>query len=514
MRACSRVACWAAICVGLSAVGAGGALAQGQPKFSADIPAWITTPDTVETRLGALRFHQGAPDAATAKRVYDNLDFMRGVQAFMDGIPATSVRAACNGLEKVGVRRNRAIGITEDLMDARSLFLTPNTTTVYAFACIDLREGPMVFQAPAGVLGPVDDGYFRWVTDIGLTGPDAGRGGKYLFLPPGYAGDAPTEGYYVQRPRTNTLLVFFRVFVKDGDVAAAVQHAKAQANMYPLNATTEAGEPPKADFVNTSGLRFNTISANTARFYDELNEVVQTEPADFLDPERIGLFASIGIRKGQPFAPDERMRAILTDAVAVANATARTLLFDSRDPRAKFYPDRQWFTAFIGGSYLFQQGAERLLDARTMFFYYATGITPAMAMAKVGSGSAYAASLRDAKGDFLDGGKTYKITLPGPVPAKEFWSFVVYDNQTRSLLETDQKLAGVDSHHPGLKTNADGSVTIWFAPKPPAGRESNWVQTVPGKGWNVLLRLYGPLEPWFDKTWKPGDVELASDLAE
>ena len=143
-----------------------------------------------------------------------------------------------------------------------------------------------------------------------------------------------------------------------------------------------------------------------------------------------------------------------------------------------------------------------------MFFYYATGITPAMSMSRVGSGSAYAGTFRDLKEGYFDGGKTYKITLPGPIPAKDFWSFQAYDNQTRSLLETDQKMAGLGSTTPGIKANSDGSVTVWFGPKAPAGRESNWVQTMPGKGWNVLLRLYGPLEPWFNKTWKPGDFEL------
>lgn len=478
------------------------------PTYSADVPTKITTPDSVETRLGTLHFDKGAPDAATVKLVYDNLDFSRGVEAFLQGMPATSVRAMCNGLDSVGVKANQAIGITEELMDARTLFLTPNTTTVYAFTCLDLSAGPMVLEVPTGVLGPVDDGYFRWVTDIGLTGPDAGRGGKYLFVPPGFKGEVPTEGYFVKQPRTNTLLVFFRVFVKDGDIAASVAHAKAGTNVYALNATTESGETPKAAFVNTSGKTFNTISANDFSFYDELNQVVQAEPADFVDPDKVGLFASIGIAKGKPFAPDARMKAILTDAVAVGNATARTILVDSRDPRTKFYPDRQWLTPFVGGSYQFLDGAERLLDAQTMFFYYATGITPAMSFAKVGSGSAYAGAFKDAKGNALDGGKTYKVTLPGPVPAKEFWSFVVYDNQTRSLLETDQKTAGVDSHHSGLKADADGAVTIWFGPKAPVGQEDNWVQTMPGKGWNTLLRLYGPLEPWFDKSWKPGDIEL------
>ena len=175
---------------------------------------------------------------------------------------------------------------------------------------------------------------------------------------------------------------------------------------------------------------------------------MQNEPADFVDPDTVGLFAAIGIKKGKPFAPDARMKAILTDAVAVANGFARANLFASRDEQAKFYPDRQWLTAFVGGSYQFLSGAERLLDARDMFFYYATGITPAMAMAKVGSGSAYAGAFRDAKGAYFDGGKTYRVTLPGPIPAKEFWSFVVYDNQTRSLLETDQKSAGVDLMNP------------------------------------------------------------------
>jgi hypothetical protein len=162
----------------------------------------------------------------------------------------------------------------------------------------------------------------------------------------------------------------------------------------------------------------------------------------------------------------------------------------------------------VGGSYQFLNGAERLLDARMMFFYYATGITPAMTKSRPGTGSAYAITVRDAIGHYLDGGRTYKVTLPGPIPAKNFWSFTVYDNQTRSLLPTDQKLAGVDSTLPGIRMNPDGGVTIWFGPKPPAGHEKNWVQTMPGKGYSAALRLYGPLKPWFNKNWRPSDLKL------
>ena len=478
------------------------------PKFAAEVPAKITTPEMVDTSIGTLHFKNGAPDAATSTLVYDNLDEMRGVQAFLRGMSATSVRALCNGLDRVGAKPNKGFGITEDLMDARTLFLTPNTTTVYVFGCMDLSEGPMVMDVPTGVLGPVDDADFRWVTDLGLTGPDAGKGGKYLFVPPGWKDPLPSDGYFQSRPQTNTLLIFFRAFVKDGDIAGAVKHVKEGTRMYPLQAATEGGDLPATEWVNTSGQKFNTISANDFSFYEELNEVVQKEPADFVDPDTVGLYASMGIRKGQAFAPDARMKRILTEAVALGNATARTIVFDSRDPATKYYPDRQWFTPFVGGSYQFLDGAARLLDARAMFFYYGTGVTPAMSMSKVGEGSAYAGAVKDGKGDFLDGSKTYKVTLPGPVPAKEFWSFVVYDNETRSLLETDQKLAGLDSSDKKLKVEADGSVTVWFGPKAPEGHETNWVQTMPGKGWNVVLRLYGPLEPWFDKSWKPSDFEV------
>ena len=167
------------------------AWAQGQPapKYSAKVPPYITTPDTVQTRIGTLKFFDGLPDQETVQKVYDNLDFQRGVEAFLSGIPAASLYAACEGLSEAGVKRNGGIGIFQDLMDARSLFLTANSTTVYVLQCLDLNDGPMVVEVPPGVLGPVDDAYFRWVTDVGLTGPDKGKGGKYLFVPPGYTGE-------------------------------------------------------------------------------------------------------------------------------------------------------------------------------------------------------------------------------------------------------------------------------------------------------------------------------------
>jgi hypothetical protein len=149
-----------------------------------------------------------------------------------------------------------------------------------------------------------------------------------------------------------------------------------------------------------------------------------------------------------------------------------------------------------------------MIDERIMFHYYATAITPAMSNPMVGKGSTYLAIVADKNGTYLDGGKTYKVTLPNPIPAANFWSFMVYDSQTRSILETDQKSGGVDNKNPSLQANKDGSYTVYFGPKAPKGHEDNWVQTMPNKSYNVLLRLYGPTEAWFDKSWVPGDFEL------
>ena len=480
--------------------------AQSTAKYAANVPESIQTPGTVSTRIGTLKFSDGLPDDETIKRVYDNLDFARGVEAFMAGIPATSVEALKRGFIEEGFPPNSGIGITESRSDARSLFLTPNATVIYQWACVDVEREPMVIEVAPAVLGLVNDAYFRFLGDMGQFGPDQGKGGKFLVVPEGYTGAVPRQGYYVLKTRTHNNLLIIRSFLQNGDLAGSVKTQKEKTRIYPLSA---AANPPAQKFVNISGLKFNTVHANDFTFYDELNEVVQHEPGDAFDPDTVGLFAAIGIKKGKPFAPDVRMKAILTEAVAVGNATARTIVFAPRDPRQKFFSDRQWATGFLGGYEFFDNG-ERILDGRTLFLYYATGITPAMSPSKPGVGSAYAYTARDSRGVYLDGGKNYKVTLPGPIPAARFWSFTVYDNQTRSMLETDQVSAGRDSTEPGLKTNADGSATIYFGPTAPAGQESTWIQTVPGKGWNVILRLYGPLQPWLDGSWKPGDIELVN----
>ena len=473
-----------------------------KPKFATDIPPAVTTPDSIETRLGTLKFTDGFPDDATVTKVYDNLDFQRGVQAFLTAMPAASLSAMRKGIRSFGPD-NQTVSIFETLMDSRSLFLTGNTESVYAMAWIDLKSGPVVIESPPNTLGFVDDFWFRYVADLGNAGPDKGKGGKFLFLPPGYKGEVPKEGYFVFKSPTYNNWFATRGFLVDGDPKPGVASIKKHLRIYPL---AKAEKPPETKFVNVSGKAFNTTHAMDFSYWEEVNQVVQEEPSGAIDPETLGLLASIGIEKGKKFEPDERMKKILTESAAVGQATARAITYRTRLEEAPYYPNSAWIRAWSGG-YKFENDGVRGLDARTLFFFYATGITPAMNTKTVGVGSQYAVAFVDAKGQPFDGAKTYRLHLPPNIPAKNFWSIVLYDNQTRSMLQTDVPHPSIGSQKKGVVINDDTSVDVYFGPKPPKGKESNWVQTIPGKGWNIILRLYGPLQSYFDKTWRPGEIE-------
>ncbi len=308
--------------------------------------------------------------------------------------------------------------------------------------------------------------------------------------------------------RTNTYgnWVIWRGFQVDGDTGPAVEATKKLFRIYPLS---QKGSPPKMNFINVSGKFNNTIHRTDDEIFEEINELVQAEPPEGQDPEILGLLASIGIKKGRPFEPDARMQKNLAEAADVGAATVRTLTARPREDEFFFYPgEGVWTTLVPGGSYEFLDNGARVLDARSFFHFYATGITPAITTKMVGKGSQYAVAYVDSEGRGFDGGRTYRMNLPPNVPAKDFWSFTLYDNRTRAMLQTDQRFPGIDDNKKGLQRNEDGSYDIYFGPEPPAGKEANWLQTVPGKGWNVTLRLYGPLQPWFDKSWRPGDPEL------
>ncbi|MFZ2089992.1 MAG: DUF1254 domain-containing protein [Desulfobaccales bacterium] len=476
-------------------------------KMTTSIPPSIPISDKVETRFGTLNFSDGFPDKASTEKLYDNLDFQRAVQAYLLGLPAVSQWANRKGMLEWGPA-NATVPIFETMMNAKTLELTANNNTPYTWFWVDLHQGPLVLEVPPKVLGLVNDMWYRWAGDVGITGPDKGKGGKYLLLPPGYKGHIP-KGYHIIRSATFSTWVAWRSFLVNGDPKPGVDLVKKFTKIYPLSQVSQTGKPPTPKFVDVSSKAFNTIAPADYTFWEALNQVVQEEPTDSIDPTTLGFWASVGIRKGKPFAPDERMKKILTEAARVGDATARAIMYRWRTPDGYWYPNSAWRLGFVGG-YKFEENGARLLDAYGGFFFYATGVTPAMDTKMVGVGSQYMAVFVDSSGNPFDGGKNYRLHLPPNIPVKDFWSVILYDSQTRSMLQNDQDWPAVSSQTKGLLVNADGSVDVYFGPKAPTGKEKNWVQTLPGKGWNALLRLYGPLEPFYNKTWRPGEIELVN----
>jgi hypothetical protein len=464
-------------------------------------------PSKIKTNFGTLEFTGGGyPTKATAQKVYDELDLQRATQLYLDLFPALSVHGILKAqVRDFGHRSSSDICITPNKMNPNPLFLTGNTDSIYAWMTLDLKaEGPTVMEIPPNVMGPLDDAYFRFVVDFGATGPDKGKGGKYLILPPDYEGDVP-EGYFVARStsyRNWGLLRANTDIVGTGD--KAMQFYRDNLKVYPLKTGPREGR-----YIDCGHMPGNSLVPEDASAFRWLHEIVSYEPADLFNKEQLGRLASLGIEKGKPFKPDARMQRIFDQAAKQGVAMSRVITFASRDPAEKLYEGMSWGTPFVGGSSEFEKNGHRNLDARTLYHYNAIVITPAMA-AKMpeGRGSKYSSTYVDVNGDYLDGSKTYRLRVPPNVPVREFWSITVYDPATRSQLQTGQPLPSISSQQ-NPPANKDGSVDIYFAPKQPKGvAEENWIQTVAGKGFFPFYRFYGPLKAFNDQTWKPVEIEL------
>jgi hypothetical protein len=520
-------------------------LATNRAEAETGIPSSIVTPDQVESSIGTLEYQDGAPTEATAQKVFDTLDFTRALNAYNNSFRGASAHAIRRGFLSIGAEDNTVV-LFPKLMDSSSLFLTANADTIYYLAFVDLSKGPMVVEQPPQGLGTINDMWFSWIIDIGAPGPDRGEGGKYLLVPPGYDGPLPEGGYFIARSRTNRAMYAARAFLKDNDPKPTVATIKKHLKIYPYApggvgtsiATALTGKVrlgrnaivPETRFIDASGKSFNTVPPGDFGFFEMINENVQQEPAESYDVELAGQLAAIGIVKGKPFAPDARMKKILTDAAAVGNATGRVLnwRFGAIHPDWFYYPDSTWGNMLFEGGYDFETPPPRFtkegmfepypptgartLDSRIAFYFGYTLDSPGMIMRIPGVGSQYLMGFLDADKNPFDGANTYKVTLPKDIPAAKFWSLTAYDNQSRSMLATPQRFprAGSQSYpSPAAKANKDGSTTIYFAPKKPKGvNRGNWIQTDPDKGWFTILRLYSPLESFFDKSWQPSEIEL------
>lgn len=460
---------------------------------------WICT-GAVKTRVGSFEFERGYPTAKAQKDLADLLVINRAVETFLSLMHGVSWFAVWKGVASAGSGTANQLIIWEQLMDAETLLLTGNTDTVYGMAAIDLkRDGPVVVEIPPMMLGGISDIWQTEIVGIGPTGIDKGQGGKLLLLPPDHDGEVP-EGYLIGRATTYRAVMGVRGFQVDGSTDHAVGLMKG-AKIYPLS---QASAPPATTFFNGSRQRVDTIFADTISFFEDLAEIVAYEP-DLLSAQDWFRLATIGIERGKPFAPDAARKALLDEAAQMGGATARVNSYASQDPERIAVPGRRWEWIFVGGSASWDCQGYVNTDRRAIFSYVAIGMSPAMVLKIVGGGSQYYATYTDADGDWLDGGRSYRLHYPPDIPIKNFWSVVVYDSESRSQLRSGAPYPSVSSYT-GPEFNPDGSIDFFFGPESPAGKEKNWIRTVPGKGWFPLLRFYGPLEPFFDQSWKPDDI--------
>lgn len=372
MRTRNRLLVWAILAYAALLVTPGVTSAQ-EYKMTTPIAPGVAVPDKVDSSIGTLHLHDGYPDADTIQKIYDNLDESRSLQAYLLAIPIVNQAGMRDALRKFGPD-NQTDVIWENLLDPKTVELTANDNTVYNFLWLDTQKGPLVVEIPPKVLGAVDDFWYRWVADVGVTGADKGRGGKYLLLPPGYKGDVPA-GYVVMRSPTFGSWLFFRTFLVNGSPGPGVDAVKKELKIYQL---ADAANPPAMKFVNASGIPSNFVAPGDYSFWGLLNQVIQEEPSAPNDPTMMGLIASIGIEKGKPFNPDKRMKKILTDAANIGAVTARAIAFKIRGADAYIYPNSSWRVPYLGGYQFETSPGVTNLDGYTFFYYFATGVSPAM----------------------------------------------------------------------------------------------------------------------------------------
>jgi len=450
-------------------------------------------------------FERSFPTKEATERARDDADYERAVTAYRFWYPTVSAEGICNGNRVMGLKDND--GIMMMSAGPRHVLFTPNSDTPYAAAVVDVTDGPYVIEVPPGpFIGLADDHHQGWILDLGLPGPAGAKGGKHLILPPGYKADVPA-GYFTGMSASNKVLVAFRALPTKGDVKGAMDGLRA-VRIYPLAAVANP-TPLKVVDVTDKSLDGTCLRwEDNIQYWQKLHEVIDTEPLVDKFLPMYGQLAALGIEKGKPFAPDARMKGILEKAAKAGRDQMLVSAFASARPDRLAWKDRKWeWAALVPESVQFETKSGIDLEARDRWFAQAIVTSPAMFRRTAGAGSLYWLGNRDTTGAFVDGGKTYKLTVPLPVPGNLFWSVTVYDAATRSEVRTSQDKAALRSLFE-LKDTGDAKfVDLYFGPKAPAGQEGRWIQTIPGKGWFAYFRVYGPEQPAFDGTWKPGDFE-------
>jgi hypothetical protein len=478
-------------------------------------------------KMANLPFTENRPTQETAQTLRDELLFQRATQTYLWALPLINTLGMKLGSEKVFGAGYNVLPVWKKRLDAKTLVTTPNSDVIYAMSYVDLgKDGPLVFEAPPMLQGilldfwqrpiPVDGGNFKG--DVGFFGPDAGKGGKFLLLPPGYTDEVP-EGYYVYRSETYNVFIFLRSFYQDAKNLTPAVALVEQSKIYPLNGKDTARP---MQFPDASGVPANMLPVSDGSVFDQLTQLVDSEGSNLADPDWLGMLAAIGIVKGQPFRPEAHTREILDRAAKTAYKMSRVVGFEDKVSGLSLlvYPDRRcWLNPFADGTPANPGGVKDLswrnvagaypyldLDARIWMFTDYYSVSPGMVSQIPGKGAKYAIAFTDGEGTPLSGGINYRLKLPANIPVAMFWSVTLYEAENASGLANSQPFPSIGSKDKPVQ-NADGSTDLYLGPKVPMEKEGNWLATVPGRGYFAIIRLYGPTEAAIDKSWKPGDIE-------
>lgn len=463
------------------------------------------TTDDLPGRLAGLPMDGDLPHRSAIPTIFDELDYQFACQAYLWALPLVSyAHWKTLHYDLFGATSSDLVRYVS--YQDRLGLITANATTPFTLNFFDLSEtGPLVVEMPAGpTAGGVSDFWQREVGALGEMGPDRGEGGKYVILAPGVDAPEGSEGEYRPLHSTGVNVMFgFRTLDPDPVREEALVSA---VRIYPYS---DRANPRPTRLVSPEGRPWSGDQPRGLEYWRSLHEIYQSEIVDERDRFYLAMLKQLGIEKGKPFEPDERLTRILEQGAAAGELMAQANTFAKRFDQGSYWPDRVWELALVlDNSAQRGDGYDELLE-RASWFYEAVAFSEAMKSTTPGVGQAYLGSYTDANGDWLDGSRNYTLHVPADVPAKRFWSATVYDVATRCLIDNPQQRGDRGSRDTELVTNPDGSIDLYFGPETPATGETNWVQTVPGKHWFSYFRFYGPLEPYFDRSWKLGDITPA-----
>jgi hypothetical protein len=444
-----------------------------------------------------------SPVNSQEQNIHERMQHSRAVEAVVWAMPIMNFKFYRDALIDAGVGPND-VGYYSKVQDWRFQTATPNNTTPYVLAHWTVKDGPIVVEIPAatrdvGIFGTLMDAWQRPMDDVGAAGRDRGRGAKYLLVPPGYTGPL-LPGAFVYQQRTHNGFAVLRPIVADSsleNLAKATEYVQ-QMKIYPL------GHEPNTKYVDLYGTLLEMTPILDETIYGEIHEFVNEEPVEDMNLAMMGLLARIGIRKGEPFQPGEELQAIYS----VAAPEALEYMIDQYHRRLTpfFYEGKKWSSLLPPG---FAE-TELSYEFPTHFDYVAKGALYYAVITSVknyGAATFYLDLAETPDGEWLDGGKNYKLVMPPNVPVRDFWAITTYDLETASYLR-DIEPSSVDSNMAGLQRNVDGSVDIYFGPKAPAGMESNWLPTDPERRFFLLARFYGPEPDIVNRSFELNDIEL------